>query len=68
MNSRQMYIATALAIVALCATFVSSAAALPHVYVADTNRDDIIVTKDGPVNLMETTPVEPGEIEELMNS
>ena len=31
-------------------------------------EDDIIVTKDGPVNLMETTPIEPDEIEELMNS
>lgn len=31
-------------------------------------EDDIIVTKDGPINLMETTPIEPDEIEELMNS
>jgi Xaa-Pro aminopeptidase len=31
-------------------------------------EDDILVTADGPINFMETTPVEPDEIEELMNS
>ena len=31
-------------------------------------EDDILVTSDGPINFMETTPVEPEEIEELMNS
>jgi Xaa-Pro aminopeptidase len=30
-------------------------------------EDDIVVTADGPVNLMETTPIEPDEIEDLMN-
>jgi Xaa-Pro aminopeptidase len=31
-------------------------------------ENDILVTKDGPVNLLENIPVEPGEIEEIMNS
>jgi Xaa-Pro aminopeptidase len=30
-------------------------------------EDDIVVTKDGPINLMDKTPVEADEIEYIMN-
>ena len=46
----------------------------PGIYIPDENlgirlEDDIVVTKNGaPNNLMSTIPIEPEEIEELMNS
>ncbi|MBT4667060.1 MAG: aminopeptidase P family protein, partial [Opitutae bacterium] len=30
-------------------------------------EDDIVITADGPVNLMAKTPIEPDEIEQIMN-
>ena len=30
-------------------------------------EDDIVITTDGPVNLMAKTPIEPDEIEQIMN-
>jgi len=30
-------------------------------------EDDIVVTEDGPVNLMDKTPIEADEIEAIMN-
>ena len=45
----------------------------PGIYIKDENlgtrlENDILVTKKGPVNLMENIPIEADEIEELMNA
>ena len=44
----------------------------PGIYIPDENlgiriEDDILITENGPINLMENIPVEVEEIEELMN-
>ncbi|MFP6901504.1 MAG: aminopeptidase P family protein, partial [Opitutales bacterium] len=44
----------------------------PGIYIPDEGfgvrlEDDIVVTEDGPVNLMEKVPIEAGEIEAIMN-
>jgi Xaa-Pro aminopeptidase len=44
----------------------------PGIYIPDEGfgvrlEDDIVVTEDGPVNLMEKVPIEAEEIEAIMN-
>jgi Xaa-Pro aminopeptidase len=45
----------------------------PGIYIRDENlgirlENDVVITKDGVVDLMTDIPIEPGEIEEIMNS